>query len=151
MPRKNGAGECYLIGSMQKQVSQWAPRHTLSNCSMAASAKSGASVRMPASKFRRLPLFMPMPAFEQLCEKSQKRSGGTAHLDVQVFDVRRHLGKHLVVVCYVGDEFCCSGVKGCGMQRWVFCVARDSDLDRICITLDYYRDGRFKISKNIGV
>lgn len=61
------------------------------------------------------------PAFEQLSEKPQKRRGGTSHLDVQVFDVcrtdpqrpfdRRHLGKHLVVVRYVGNEFCSHDVK----------------------------------------
>ena len=70
------------------------------------------------------------PAFEELREKPQKRRGGTAHLDVQVFDVRRtdpqrpfdcrHLGKHLVVVRYVGNEFCCHGMKGCGCKGRLF-------------------------------
>ena len=36
--------------------------HTLSNSSIAASTIDGSSVSMPASKFRRLGAFMPMPA-----------------------------------------------------------------------------------------
>ncbi|MBD5198803.1 MAG: hypothetical protein HDS83_00235 [Bacteroidales bacterium] len=42
----------YLIGSIQycllPQVSQWAPRQTLSNCSKADSTRVGSLVRMPA-------------------------------------------------------------------------------------------------------
>ena len=47
---------------------QCSPRQTLSNCSQAASIKVGSSVRIPASKLRRLLLFIPIPAPVRLAE-----------------------------------------------------------------------------------
>ena len=88
-----------------------------------ADARAGEVGRTDVRRPRFLGMDEPYldPAFEQLCEKPQKRRGGTAHLDVQVFDVRRtdpqrpfdrrHLGRHLVVVRYVGNEFCSHDVK----------------------------------------
>lgn len=62
----------YLIGSVQywrrPQRVQCSPRQTLSNCSQAASIRDASSVSIPASKLRRLLLFMPIPAPVRLAE-----------------------------------------------------------------------------------
>lgn len=56
----------YCIGSAQywrrPHFLQCSPRHTLSKCSIVDSTRPGSSVRIPASKLRRLVLFMPIPA-----------------------------------------------------------------------------------------
>ena len=60
------------MGSVQywrrPQRVQCSPRHTLSNCSQAASINEASSVSIPASKLRRLLLFIPMPAPVRLAE-----------------------------------------------------------------------------------
>lgn len=56
----------YLILSLQNswrpQFLQCEPIQSVSNCSMAGCTSAGSLVRIPASKFRRKLLFMPMPA-----------------------------------------------------------------------------------------